>query len=268
MKYIYFDSIDSTNNEAKRMISRAQVSENLCLVAFEQTAGRGRQGKSFFSPDTGLYMTVVLPIGKPISSQVTMTVRTAAAVCSAIEEVTGISAGIKWVNDIYVRGKKCCGILCEAVNDYEKGIMQYMIAGIGINIYTKEWPEELKNIAGSLYEEDPDVIGKKISSRDTRKDIILPDKPDTGTVAGRLTEKIAEGLKSWIFDVPEEQFLSYYKSHSIVLGKEIVFTQDGESRTGTAVDIDETGGLIVTAGLKEKRETVVLRSGEISIKVL
>ena len=268
MKYIYFDSIDSTNNEAKRMISRAQVSENLCLVAFEQTAGRGRQGKSFFSPDTGLYMTVVLPVGKPISSQVTMTVRTAAAVCSAIEEVTGISAGIKWVNDIYVRGKKCCGILCEAVNDYEKGIMQYMIAGIGINIYTKEWPEELKNIAGSLYEEDPDVIGKMISSRDTRKDIRLPDKPDTETVAGRLTEKIAEGLKSWIFDVPEEKFLPYYKSRSIVLGKEIIFTQDGENCTGTAVDIDETGGLKVRVLHGEKSETVVLRSGEISIKVL
>lgn len=264
MKYIYFDSIDSTNNEAKRMISRAQVSENLCLVALEQTAGRGRQGKSFFSPDTGLYMTVVLPVGRPISSQVTMTVRTAAAVCSAIEEVTGISAGIKWVNDIYVRGKKCCGILCEAVNDYEKGIMQYMIAGIGINIYTKNWPEELKNVAGSLYDEDPDFKAEdKVSQCNTRSGV-LKDEPDMETVAGRLTEKIAEGLKSWIFDVPAETFLSYYRSRSIVLGKEIIFIEGGENRTGTAVDIDGTGGLVVaTSGGK-----TVLTSGEISIKVL
>lgn len=263
MKYIYFDSIDSTNNEAKRMISRAQVSENLCLVAFEQTAGRGRQGKSFFSPDTGLYMTVVLPVGRPIASQVTMTVRTAAAVCSAIEEVTGISAGIKWVNDIYVRGKKCCGILCEAVNDYEKGVMQYMIAGIGINIYTKEWPEEIKNIAGSLYEEDPDGACPMKSNLSSQNEKPLPETPDTGTVAGRLTEKIAENLKSWIFDVPAEEFLTYYKSRSIVLGKEIVFTEDGESRTGIAADIDEKGGLVVETA----PQNIVLRSGEISIKL-
>ena len=262
MKYIYFDSIDSTNNEAKRMINGAQISENLCLVALEQTAGRGRQGKSFFSPDTGLYMTVVLPVGRPIASQVTMTVRTAAAVCSAIEEVTGKDAGIKWVNDIYVYGKKSCGILCEAVNDYEKGIMQYMIAGIGINIYTKDWPEEIKNIAGSLYDTDPDPIH-------TNKGI---NAPDPGTVAGRLTIKIAETLEKWIFEVPAEEFLSYYKSRSTVLGKEIEYIEDGRIYVGTAIDIDGTGGLVVqtdTDRSEEKNDlkTIILRSGEISVKM-
>ena len=84
MEYIYYDSIDSTNDEAKRLIKQGRIVGETCLIAKEQTGGRGRQGKSFFSPDSGLYMTVVLPIGKSISSQVTMTVRTACAVSEAM----------------------------------------------------------------------------------------------------------------------------------------------------------------------------------------
>ena len=172
MEYKYYKTIDSTNNEAKRLIAAGEINENTCLVADEQTAGRGRQGKSFFSPDTGLYMTAVFPVDIPIASQVTMTVRSACAVAEAIEELlnkTGVRfkqetlergiadaakrVGIKWVNDIYISGRKCCGILCEAVNDYDTGRMKYIIAGIGVNIYTREWPEDLKDKAGSLFDE-------------------------------------------------------------------------------------------------------------------
>lgn len=263
MHYIYFETIDSTNNEAKRMVNSGKVEEDTCISATVQTQGRGRQGKSFFSPDSGLYMTVVFPVDCPISTQVTMTTRTACAVSESIETCTGIVNGIKWVNDIFVRGKKCCGILCEAVNDYETGRMRYLIAGIGINIYTKEWPKELRGIAGSLYEENP-----------VRKsDFFMCLKKE-------MTVKIAENLKKWLFETEKSEFLEYYKAHSIVLGKKIIFTGKDGIKEAYAEDIDESGGLIVrlcgkddiannigeNAGSKtEPGEIEVLSSGEISL---
>ena len=258
MEYILYATIDSTNNEAKRLISSGEIKENTCLTAERQSAGRGRQGKSFFSPDTGLYMTVVFPVDRPISSQVTVTTRTACAVAEAIEECTGKQAGIKWVNDIYINNKKCCGILCEAVNDYEQGRLKYIIIGIGVNIYTREWPEELRNIAGSLVDGENEA------------DIEISGIKD------KLCRSIAEKLETWIFKTSEQEFLEYYKGHSIVLGKMITFIENGESKEGCAVDIDENGGLIVKLSegtgvpdSDEKSEALykTLSSGEISVKV-
>ncbi|MCR4625425.1 MAG: biotin--[acetyl-CoA-carboxylase] ligase [Lachnospiraceae bacterium] len=256
MEYIYYDSIDSTNDEAKRLIKQGKIAGETCLIAKEQTGGRGRQGKSFFSPDSGLYMTVVLPIGKSISSQVTMTVRTACAVSEAIETVTGIKTGIKWVNDIYVRGKKCCGILCEAVNNYEKGIMEYMIAGIGINIATKNWPEELKGIAGSLYEADELTDAEGLSN--VRKIHSLQ------SITDNLAKTIAQNLNIWM-EKESNELLKYYRAHSIVLGKEITYIENGTEQAATAIDIDDDGGLIVRN--ISDNSMVVLRSGEVSVRV-
>lgn len=244
MKYRHYESIDSTNNEAKRLIRSGELKDSEYLVADMQTAGRGRQGKSFFSPDTGLYMTVVLPVGQSIDSQVSMTTKTAVAVARSIEKVTGIIPGIKWVNDIYVRGKKCCGILCEAVNDYEKGIMEYLIAGIGINIYTSEWPEELRDIAGSLYDED-------MSDRFT-------------IIREQLAEEIASELEILIKS-DDTAFLKYYKDHSVVIGKRIMYLENDIKRFGTAVDIDGNGGLMVVD--ETDREIKILNSGEITVRM-
>ena len=253
MEYITYDSIDSTNNEAKRLINDGKITGPVCIFAKVQTAGRGRQGKSFFSPDTGLYMTFVFPVDCDIASQVTMTTRTACAVVCAIEKCTGIECGIKWVNDIYVRGKKCCGILCEAVNDYGLGKMKYIVIGIGINIYTKEWPQDLKDIAGSLYD-----------------DMHKPAEP--GFCSSSLMEKISEELSEWLFVISGGEFLEYYKKHSIVLGRKIVFIENGISKEGTATDIDETGGLVVevkgdNADVNDEITYRTLSSGEISLKL-
>ena len=263
MKYIEYNTIDSTNNEAKRLISDGKIAVPTCLTAKEQTAGRGRQGKSFFSPDTGLYMTVVFPVDFPISSQVTMTTRTACAVAAAIEECTGKEVSIKWVNDIYTDGKKCCGILCEAVNDYEQGRMKFVVIGIGINIYTKEWPDDLKDIAGSLFNQ--------------RDGSLIDFNRRPVPVIENLRNRIAETLGDWLFKRSNEEFLSYYKDHSIVLGKKITFIENGESREGTAVDIDETGGLVVEVrnksiekvedGTALEKSLIVLSSGEISVRI-
>ena len=248
MKYISYNEIDSTNNEAKRLISAGKINEETCLAAKMQTAGRGRQGKSFFSPDTGLYMTVVFPMDCEISSQVTMTTRTACAVAEAIETCTGKKARIKWVNDIYVNNKKCCGILCEAVNDYDAGRLKYVVIGIGINIYTKEWPQELKNIAGSLYEESYQKI------------------PDD--IREALMKTITDRLEQWLFKKEKEEFIKEYKAYSNVLGREIIFLEDGIKRQGKAVDIDENGSLVVSLSDSEGNRNIVLNSGEISLRII
>ena len=301
MKYIEYKTIDSTNNEAKRLINEGKIAEPTCLSAKEQTAGRGRQGKSFFSPDTGLYMTVVFPVNCPISSQVTMTTRTACAVADAIEECTGKDVGIKWVNDIYTDGKKCCGILCEAVNDYEQGRMKFIVIGIGINVYTKEWPDDLKDIAGSLFNEevnqgDGSLIdlrqmprrsvrhGSTVCLSPTKTRPVTKRWSGLAPVIDSLKNRIAETLDDWLFNVPGDKFITYYKSHSIVLGKNITFIENGETREGTAIDIDENGGLVVEAENKYKDEPLenniakdmeripierkrrILSSGEISVR--
>ena len=263
MHYINLDSIDSTNNEAKRLISLKKLSEETCISAKTQTAGRGRQGKSFFSPDSGLYMTLVFPVDCSIESQVTMTTRTACAVAESLENCTGQCVGIKWVNDIYIRGKKCCGILCEAVNDYETGRMRYLIAGIGINIYTGEWPDDLKEIAGSLYDEKNPA-----------------GSLDLNEFTERLKKQISEKEKEWLFEKNREEFLKYYKDHSIVLGKKIQYFEEGTAKEATAVDIDENGGLIVCPyEVSEDRQGttdcsistgtrfITLSSGEISLRI-
>lgn len=262
MIYITYDTIDSTNNEAKRLINDGKITVPTCISSKVQTAGRGRQGKFFFSPDTGLYMTVVFPVNCDIASQVTMTTRTACAVAYAIEN-NGIECGIKWVNDIYVRGKKCCGILCEAVNDYELGKMKYIVIGIGINIYTKDWPQDIKDIAGSLFEGEP----LETDNTDELSNAII-DRFEI--FRKKLMKEISEELSKWLFVRSSEEFLEYYKKHSTVLGKKIVFIENGISKEGIARDINETGGLVVEVKNTDGSDIVTyqtLSSGEISLKL-
>ena len=273
MDYKYYKTIDSTNNEAKRLIALGEIKGKTCLVAEEQTAGRGRQGKSFFSPDTGLYMTVLFPVDCPITSQVTMTVRTACAVAEAIEElkICDNKIGIKWVNDIYISDRKCSGILCEAINDYDSGRMKYIIIGIGINIYAKDWPKELKGKAGSLFVNEDELM-RFVMENKLIKDPSSNTNIDSNAVSGSdqnvaydlvrtmFAQRIADKLTLWLFEKQKDDFLNYYRSHSIVLGKKIQYIENYETKEGTAVDIDENGGLVL-------EDDTVLSSGEISILI-
>lgn len=244
-KILEYDIIDSTNTEAKRLLSRNDISEPVLLIAKEQTAGRGRQGKNFYSPSsTGLYMTLVLPMGCPVSGQVTMTTKAAVAVNKALEAYSGKSFMIKWVNDIYLNNKKCCGILCEAVNDYERMIMNYAIIGVGVNLYTEEWLPELKEVATSIYDN-----GRKYDEKTINPEIMQ--------LACMISEKLIEELKS-------EDFLDYYKEHSLVLGMWIRYSENSVSKEGIAEDIDENGSLIVRT---PDNGYVRLNSGEISVRL-
>ena len=249
---IYYATVDSTNTEAKRQamagareglvvlaeakrLLNAGYRGNFLVVADEQTAGRGRQGKQFYSPrGTGIYMTVVVHHGRRLQDAVSVTTAAGVAVCRAIEELTDKHPQIKWVNDVYIDDKKICGILTEAVVGMESGLAEAMIIGIGANMQTEEFPPEVEN-AASL---DADV---------SRADMIA-------AIADHLWEILDDGYESYI---------DYYRSHSMLLGKAITFIRDGVTTPATAIGIDEIGGLVVRL---EDGSVITLRSGEITVR--
>lgn len=231
---LYYPKIDSTNNECKRLLANSK--EGVFLVAAdEQTAGRGRQGKNFYSPAlTGVYFSIVIKPKTSLQNAVTATTAAAVAVCKAIEALTELNPKIKWVNDVYLNGKKICGILTEAITNFEEGTVESVIIGIGINISTLEFPDDVEN-AGCL--------GTKIS----RSALIAE-------ITNELL-KIAGG--------DYKSFIDYYRSRSFVIGERIKFIQSSKVTEATAIAIDETGGLEV---LLDNGEKTVLRSGEISVR--
>ncbi len=231
-------AIDSTNNEAKRMLANGYTDTAL-IVSEYQSEGRGRQGRSFYSPNqTGLYMSFIIHPDVSFSDAVTITTVAAVAVVRAIEDLTDKRPQIKWVNDVYLDNKKICGILTEAVTAFETGTAQSVIVGIGVNISTMDFPEDIRSIASSL-------------------------KP-SGITRNQLAAEITNQLLTLTQDLSDRSYLDEYRAHSLVLGKKINYYEKGEARQATAIGIDDDGGLIIE-NLDGRID--VLRSGEISIRL-
>ena len=150
MKIEHFETIESTNTYLKELVRRGDHPEDRVVISDSQTGGRGRTGKTFFSPEGGLYLSVLI---KPeCSVEDTVKITCAAGVVAA--EI--LHGKIKWVNDIIIDGKKVCGILCEKAGNY-------IIIGVGINLKEPEggFPEEIQTIAGTV-EGDKDKLAKKL----------------------------------------------------------------------------------------------------------
>ena len=142
------EKVDSTNNAAKQ-INDCSVPQ--IIVANEQTGGRGRLGRNFYSPaGTGLYMTIAFKPAFGLDRAMLITASAAVVVCRAIEKVSGLRPKIKWVNDIYLGEKKLCGILTEAESNFETGTIEKIIVGIGINCFKAAVPDELSDIVGFM----------------------------------------------------------------------------------------------------------------------
>lgn len=225
---IRFQTIPSTNAYAKENIENLNLPA--LIISDEQTAGRGRQSKSFFSPkDTGLYMTLVFDA--PKSSEL-LTPAAAVAVCKELE-ASGVESKIKWVNDVFVKNRKVCGILTEC---FAKNGNLYIALGIGINLTTEIFPSEL-SIAGSIN--------------------LICDK-----------QLLAENISRRIFEYCETEnnqiILDEYKQRLFVLNKYITYTKNNCEFSAKAVNINEQCNLIVkhSDGSEE-----TLSSGEISIKI-
>ena len=228
-----FDEIDSTNTEAKRMVTDGFFGDAL-LVAHTQTAGRGRMGRSFYSPlATGAYFSILHTLTTPLYDAVAITSAASVAVMRAIKALAGVQAQIKWVNDLYYNDKKICGILTEAVSSGES---THVIVGIGINLNTADFPEELAEIAGSL--------GAQV---------------DVAELIAQIYREIALYLQN----PTGREWLDDYRAHSCVLGKRVAWVSKETSREGFAESIDADGALLIRA---ENGELIRLHTGEISLK--
>lgn len=236
-----FDEIDSTNLEAKRL---AMTGLSRCaVIADRQTAGRGRLGRSFYSPPgCGIYTSLLLrPRPDQLADVTLLTTAAGVAVCRALQKAAGVQAEIKWVNDLYLNGKKICGILTEGVTDFESGMIESIVIGYGVNFRDDaHLPEELRPIVGSVFGAEPPTITR------------------SALAAAMLAEllPLAEDLSS-------RSFLPEYRRRSMLLGREIVFSRAGGRFAAVAEGIDDNGGLVVRLP-DGSRET--LRSGEVSVR--
>lgn len=150
---VHVKRVTGTTMDDVRELAAQGAPEFSVVVAGEQTAGRGRRGRPFFSPrGTGVYFSILLRPDLPLEQAFLITGASAVAVCRAIGDLSGKKAEIKWVNDVYVEGRKVCGIATEAAADLETGGLSYAIPGIGINVYEPEggFPEQIAQRAGAV----------------------------------------------------------------------------------------------------------------------
>lgn len=234
-------TVPSTNAAAREQAEQGAPSGSVVL-ACTQTRGRGRYGRSFFSPaDTGLYLSILLrPSHTSPRQTVTLTAAAAVAMCQAIESVCDEAPQIKWVNDIYMNGKKICGILTEAAFGLETGVPEYVVVGAGLNVYTPEggFPPELTDIAGSL-----------LSHR-------------AADARNHLAAEFINRFLSLAQAQPED-FLEDYRRRSLVLGKRVTVLSGDKEQEALALGIDDHCRLVVRYG---SGETQTLSWGEIRIR--
>ena len=214
-----------STNTALRALAEAGAPEGTVYIAQGQTGGRGRMGRSFYSPaGTGLYLSLLLrPTAWEPTRAAQLTAAAAAAMCEAIRQVTGKEPGIKWVNDLLLDGKKICGILTEASFSMESGVLEYAVLGLGVNVYLPEggFPGQLREIAGAVL----DTPGEDVRNR----------------IAGEFLNRFLEG-----YEHPEDRhFLDVYRRRSIAVGREVTVLSGGWERRAFAFGLDDDCRLLV-----------------------
>lgn len=285
-------SVDSTNTQLKAMASAGKANDCV-MIAEEQTAGKGRRGRSFYSPsNTGIYISFLLHPHVPVYEASTLTTLSATAEAIAIENVlkyfncsssaaisenksddantdselsTCQSVQIKWVNDIYMRGKKVSGILTEASTSIEDGTLEFAVPGIGINLYEPEggFPEEIKNVAGAVF---ADNIQRENLRNMIASELIINFLKFYYDVKNKTDIKISSVPQGTI----SRSYIEEYKKRSIVIGKEVtILTPDHEQIEGphskaTVVDINDDCHLLLRY---EDGTEEFMSSGEISVRM-
>ncbi len=237
-----YDEVGSTNNLLKDRASQG-AREGLVIVANSQTGGKGRLGRSFYSPlDTGVYISILLR-PQTIEPQKALKITTMAAVaaCEAVETITDKKALIKWVNDIFVDGLKVAGILTEASLSMETGNLEYAVIGIGFNVYEPNggFPEEIKGIAGAILDET------------------VPDAKN------RLASEFLNRFKDIYDNMDISNYDKEYKKRSFVIGKKVNVISPTDTRKATVLDISSDCALIVEY---EDGTEGTLSTGEVSIR--
>ena len=240
------ESTTSTNDLAKIYANHNSTTPAI-FISEEQTAGRGRLGRKFVSPSkTGLYISLCLFPTIALEDLYLITCATAVACVETIEQLTGKSLNIKWVNDLFYQDKKVGGILTEIISDFESQQVQALIVGMGINLIEnpQSFPEELHSIVGSMFS----------------------SKTEYDNSSFNRNHFIAQFLEKWTFyyqNLSKRDFIESYKEYSNVIGKFVNIFEGNQTYSAYAKDIDENGHLIIE---KEDNTLHSLSYGEVSIR--
>ena len=236
-----YKTLESTNKTAKEM-AVAGAEHGTVIIADSQTKGRGRYSRSYFSPSGGLYMSIILhPEVLNFENPTSVTAFAAVAVCEAIESISEKTPKIKWVNDILIDGKKVCGILTEAVTDFESGSLDWIVLGIGINVYikTEDFPDDLQSLATSIF----------------------PNEKMFG-VRNKLSAEIINRILGYDITPREAEIFRKYKNRLAMLGNQVTVIQNKNEYKAAVIDIDAAGHLVVK---NENGEIITVSSGEIRV---
>lgn len=233
----YFESITSTNDVLK-CDTLTNFDNIMVYIANEQTNGRGRKGRSFYSPkDDGIYFSLSFPIS--ISNSNLYTITAAVSVAKELRKLN-FNPKIKWVNDILINNKKVCGILTEAISKKPNSPISNIIIGIGINLSNSTFPAELKDIAIDL------GLSKSIITKDFKINL-----------ATKISENILKNLNN------PDYILNEYKKNLFTLNKQVEYMDNNKKINGIAIDINNDGNLIIK---DISGKLYVINSGEVIIK--
>lgn len=236
------DTVTTTMDVGKQAAERGEA-EGYVIVAEHQTAGKGRMGRSFYSPPgSGVYFSILLRPRLTAEQSLLITTGAAVACARAIEALSGQAAEIKWVNDIYLGGKKVCGILTEAALDLESGGLHYAVLGIGINLTPPEdgFPEELKGKAGALFSD-----GKPSDLR------------------CRMAAEVLDRFFDLYPTLQDKAFINEYRARSMLTGQAVDVLRGDTSRPAVVLGIDDDFALIVAY---DNGEVAHLASGDVSVR--
>ena len=237
-----FEELDSTNNYLKKLGSKVEK-ENQLVIALSQTGGRGRMGRTFYSPNgTGIYFSLLLHPEFSAEKSLFLTVMAAVSVAETVMKYNSNDIKIKWVNDIYIDSKKVCGILTEGAINSDKSL-DYAVVGIGINVVVPEngFPEDIKTFATAIFQ---------------------------GNTEENIKEKIVAEVVNRFFKMYngiDTDFVKRYKEYSYLTGKEINIIQGKTTRYATVIGITDDCHLLVK---NESGELEEISSGDVSVRVI
>jgi BirA family biotin operon repressor/biotin-[acetyl-CoA-carboxylase] ligase len=234
-KIVFYEEIDSTNTRAKEYAKASEQKETVIFIANAQMGGRGRRGRSFVSRSgCGIYMSLLTYPEKGGFDATRATAEAAVSLARAIDSLCGCKTRIKWVNDIFLGGKKLAGILTEGEMDSD-GKIAYQVVGMGINVYKNAISEEILDIATSLEDQISAI-------------------PDRSCLVASIIKEIMR---------PDGDFYTEYKRRNLVIGKNITVLKLTEQYDARVIDIESDYSLLIDRdGVRER-----LVTGEISIKI-
>ena len=241
----WYDSTDSTNTRLKEL-ARAGAPQGTVVLAGHQSAGRGRLGRSFHSPQgLGIYLSVLLRPQCLPQQLMHLTCAAAVAMCDAVEKVTAVRPGVKWINDLVLGRRKLGGILTELSVDPKTGLVDYAIIGIGINCRHRpeHFPAELEHIATSLAMEGIDT--------------------EPAALAGAMIEALIQMDRQLLSG--KEAMLARYRHDCVTLNRDVIICRLDQRQPGKALDVDSDGALMVQLS---DGSIQAVSSGEVSVRGL